>query len=239
MTPSTDPDRPEGSGGRRQAGEPIDREKLRAAARKLGPEYIFYMLDDAIDLLPADRLARLAPPYLHLDQLRPDASPKKSLPDQVRAFHDAATGGEYYVEFEVNSRNCTEKSAGTLAFIADANRLLGGCARQASRAGAPEIRQAFELVFDVLTAFKRGDATIIFFGDEGGLEDLGIDWATVLRAYLECLSCSAEADEYARRAVEVVGEFRQPFREEYLSLALRLGSGAQRRELRRAMRPGR
>jgi len=30
----------------------IDRDKLRAAIRKLGNEYIFYMLSDAIDLLP-------------------------------------------------------------------------------------------------------------------------------------------------------------------------------------------
>jgi len=30
----------------------IDRGKLRAEVRKLGREYVFYMLDDAIELLP-------------------------------------------------------------------------------------------------------------------------------------------------------------------------------------------
>ena len=36
----------------------IDREKLRAALRKLGDEYVFYMLDEAIELLPPAKLLR-------------------------------------------------------------------------------------------------------------------------------------------------------------------------------------
>jgi hypothetical protein len=34
------------------AGQYIDRDKLRAAIRKMGTEYVFLMLDDAITLLP-------------------------------------------------------------------------------------------------------------------------------------------------------------------------------------------
>jgi len=34
------------------AGKHIDRDKLRAAIRRMGSEYIFYMLDNAITLLP-------------------------------------------------------------------------------------------------------------------------------------------------------------------------------------------
>ena len=37
----------------------IDRDKLRAAIRKLGDEYVFYMLDDAIDLLPPAKLHKI------------------------------------------------------------------------------------------------------------------------------------------------------------------------------------
>ncbi len=36
----------------------IDRAKLRAALRKLGDEYAFYMLDEAIELLPPAKLKR-------------------------------------------------------------------------------------------------------------------------------------------------------------------------------------
>jgi hypothetical protein len=37
----------------------IDREKLRAAIRRLGDEYVFYMLDEAIELLPDAKLAKI------------------------------------------------------------------------------------------------------------------------------------------------------------------------------------
>ena len=43
---------------------PIDREKLRAAIRRMGGEYIFYMLDDAITLLPEAKLRNLIENYL-------------------------------------------------------------------------------------------------------------------------------------------------------------------------------
>jgi hypothetical protein len=42
----------------------IDRDKLRAAIRKLGDEHVFYMLDDAIDLLPQSKLVKLVGQYL-------------------------------------------------------------------------------------------------------------------------------------------------------------------------------
>ena len=42
----------------------IDSAKLRAAIRRLGPEYVFYMLDDAIDLLPLTELEGIAKKYL-------------------------------------------------------------------------------------------------------------------------------------------------------------------------------
>ena len=44
------------------AGKPIqiDRDKLRAEVRKLGNEYVFFMLDDAIELLPPAKLHKIA-----------------------------------------------------------------------------------------------------------------------------------------------------------------------------------
>jgi hypothetical protein len=41
------------------AGQNIDRDKLRAAIRKMGTEYVFLMLDDAITLLPQGKLRKL------------------------------------------------------------------------------------------------------------------------------------------------------------------------------------
>jgi hypothetical protein len=37
----------------------IDRGKLRAAIRKLGDESVFYMLYEALDLLPQSKLSKL------------------------------------------------------------------------------------------------------------------------------------------------------------------------------------
>jgi hypothetical protein len=42
----------------------IDRAKLRAAVRKLGNEYVFCTLDDAIELLPSAKLYKIAKKYL-------------------------------------------------------------------------------------------------------------------------------------------------------------------------------
>ena len=49
---------------RKPATSEIDRDKLRTAFRRLGDESVFYMLDEAIDLLPPAKLAKLVGRYL-------------------------------------------------------------------------------------------------------------------------------------------------------------------------------
>lgn len=46
------------------ANQQVDREKLHAAIRKLGNEYMFYMLDEAIELLSPHKLLKLARRYI-------------------------------------------------------------------------------------------------------------------------------------------------------------------------------
>ncbi len=81
----------------------IDRDKLRAEVRKLGNEYVFYMLDDAIELLPPAKLHKIAKKYLDLKRLRPDAEQatrpsllterrsRKSMPSGLRRCFPATT----------------------------------------------------------------------------------------------------------------------------------------------------
>lgn len=110
----------------------IDRDKLRTAVRRLGDEYVFYMLDEAIDLLPPPKLVKLVGRYLDVERLRPDAdAAEKTLLAEVRAFDPASRAGNYYESFNVNSKNCTDTSTGTRAFIADCNRLLERCVTRA------------------------------------------------------------------------------------------------------------
>ena len=51
-----------------------------------GDEYVYYMLDDAIDLLPEGSLVSVVKKYIRLDDLRPDTVERMSLVDRVRRF---------------------------------------------------------------------------------------------------------------------------------------------------------
>lgn len=95
----------------------IDRDKLRAAVRKLGHEYVFYMLDDAIDLLPPAKLHQIAKRYLDIKSLRSDSEikTKANLLAAVKAFDKVSRAGDYYESFMVNSKNCMEQSTRTTA----------------------------------------------------------------------------------------------------------------------------
>jgi hypothetical protein len=101
----------------------IERDKLRTALRHLGSEHVFYMLDDAIDLLPPTKLHAVVKKYLDVSRLRPDAdNPPARLLADVRVFERASLAGEYYESFAVNSKNCTQESSGTIAWIAQCQR---------------------------------------------------------------------------------------------------------------------
>ena len=63
----------------------IDRSKLRAAIRKMGDEYVFSMLDVAIDLLSEAQLFKLAKQHLDPSTLGRDGHEKGNLLADVRA----------------------------------------------------------------------------------------------------------------------------------------------------------
>ncbi len=220
------------------AASAIDRDKLRAALRRLGDEYVFYMLDDAIELLPPAKLAKLVSRYLDVKQLRPDAPGKKNLLAEVVAFDTASRDGKYYESFNVNSKNYMDKSPGTRAFIADCNRLLDRCVAQASKGDAAETREAIDIILGLLRYIDECHDDVIFFADEGGAWQVGVDWAKVLPAWFACLSRSTEPGEYARRAVEVVDEFDESDRGKHLSTARRIATPSQRKALQNAAAAG-
>lgn len=212
----------------------IDRDKVRTALRRLGDEYGFYMLDEAIDLMPPAKLAKLVSRYIDVNQLRPDVAGKQNLLADVRAFDIAGRAGRYYESFNANSQNFMNKSTGTRAFIADCNRLLDRCVAEAPKGDAAEIREAIEVLLGLLRCIDECSVDVIFFADEGGSWHVGVDWAKVLSAWFACLSRTAQPDEYARRVVEVVNQFDRPNRETHIAQARRLGTVSQREALQRA-----
>jgi len=211
----------------------IDRDKLRAAVRKLGNEYVFYMLDDAIDLLPPAKLHKIAKKYLDLKRLRPDAerATKASLLADVKLFEKTSLAGEYYQSFDVNWRNCTQKSTGTSAWIAQCLRLLDRCVADSRKGNPTEVREAMDILFGLLNHIDEGLDDIIFFADEGGSWQVGVDWARVLPAWFKVLSATAGPEEFAMRITSLLSHHYSYGRDRMLAIARRAATLHQRKAL--------
>jgi hypothetical protein len=213
------------------ATQQIDRDKLRAAIRKLGNEYVFYMLDEAIDLLPQTKLLKLISRYVDPSTLRPDDKAKGNLLSDAKAFEKASLAGEYYEDFDVNSKNCTEISMGTRAWIAQCERLLDRCVEQQKKGDPAEVCRAFDIIFGLLDHIDECLDDVIFFADEAGSWQVGIEWDKILPPWFEVLSATAEPDEYARRITELLKHHYRYGIKKMLAVARRIATPAQREAL--------
>jgi hypothetical protein len=209
----------------------IDRDKLRMALRKLGDELIFRMLYDAIELIPPAKLNKLVEPYLDARSLLAGADRPDTLLARVRSFERTSLAGDYYDPFDVNSKNCMDKSSGTIAWIAECNRLLDLCVVQAQTGDAAEARQSFDIVFGLLDEIDACRDDIIFFADEAGAWQVGVDWERLLPSWFKVLSATAKPDEYAKRVVDLLNRHCDYERPKMLPVARKLASPAQARAL--------
>jgi len=214
--------------------EQIDRDKLRTALRTMGNEYIFYMLYDAIELMPPATLQKLVEPYLDLETLRPDGGLPSSLLAKAESFARASLAGDYYEDFRVDSRNSAKKSTGTIAWIAECNRLLALCVADARSGDASQTRQCFDIIFGVLDEIDAGSRDIIFFADEAGSWQVGVDWKTVLPSWFKVLSATSTPEDYASRVVHIVNRHCGYEAPALLALARKLATPAQQRALTEA-----
>jgi hypothetical protein len=211
----------------------IDRDKVRAAIRKLGNEQVFYMLDEAIDLLSPDKLHKIVKKYLDLKQLRPDSkkTTKSNLLADVKAFAKKSLAGEYYESFNVNSKNYMEKSKGTTAWIAECCRLLDRCMAQGKKGDPSEIRQAFDIIFGLLSHIDECHDDVIFFADEGGSWQVGVYWDKVLPPWFKVLSATATPVEYAERITALLKNHYNYGRDKMLAIARKTATPDQRKAL--------
>jgi hypothetical protein len=214
----------------------IDRDRLRAAVRKLGDDYVRYMLDDAIGLLPPAELHKIAKKYLDLRRLRPDPekATEATLLADVRLFEKASLAGEYYESFGVNSRNYTQKSAGTSSWIAAFRRLLDRCVASVTKENPAEVREAMDILFGLLNLIDEGNDDVIFFADEGGSWQVGVDWARVLPAWFKVLSISAAPEDFAQRVTALLSRHYRHGRDKMLAVARRTATPPQRKALTEA-----
>ena len=213
----------------------IDRDKLRIALRRLSNEEIYCLLSEAVEMLATARLQRLAKGYYDLAQLRPEEHKPENLLQEARKFEKASLRGDYYENFSVNSKNYTELSNGTRAWISAFNRLLDRCIAAAKKDNKARTREAIEICFGLLRHIDECLDDVIFFADEGGAWQVGVDWDKVLAAWFLCLSATAQPEEYATRVTEIVDEFQHHARDRHLSSARRLATPPLRQALRALM----
>jgi hypothetical protein len=213
---------------------PIDLEKLRARVRRGGFEQTYYMLDEALGMFTQSQLHHLAKRYVSLEDLTMD--PASVVPDRlldaVTRFHRASLSGEYYESFEVNGRNSERKSAGTLAWIATHGRLLDRCLKEASKGIPAEVREAMDLLFALLDRIDEGHDDIVFFADEGGAWQVGVDWPRVLPTWFKLLAATVEPVDYAQRIVALLSNHHGSCRDRMLAVAHRIASKDQRAAVR-------
>jgi hypothetical protein len=81
----------------------------------MGSEYVFYMLDDAITLLPEAKIRELVENYLDAAELCSDGTEKENLLANANAFREASLSGTYYSGATDYGKNCEENPLETLA----------------------------------------------------------------------------------------------------------------------------
>lgn len=155
-----------------------------------------------------------------------------SLRDEVRTFHDACLRGDYYDSVEVNSKNHMDTSKGTDAFMAEFERLIEKCIRASAKGPLSPVREAFELLLALLRRLDRDPEGVVFFADEGGSWQVGVDWRAALTAYFRCLADGTPAEYFAREVDRGIADFADYDRPKHLATARRVNNAEQRVALR-------
>ncbi len=183
---------------------PLDPAKVRAALQAMPRETLLKILDRVVASTPMTTLAILFKGFAPLAELRDGTIAARPLLKAVKLFRNASVNRDYYDEFRVDSKNFIQKSAGTKRWIDDLGRYMDCCVAQATCGPAKIVREAFEILFDLVRRIDTGEHWL-FFADEGGSWMFGLDHRVVLPAYFNCLAATAKPQEYAK-AVEAAAD---------------------------------
>jgi hypothetical protein len=97
-----------------------------------------------------------------------------------------------------------------------------------------EVRQAMDILFGLLDHIDKSNDDVIFFADEGGSWQVGVDWAKVLPVWFKVLSATAEPEEYAERITALLSRHYNYGRDKMLAIARRTATTQQRKALAQA-----
>jgi len=101
----------------------------------------------------------------------------------------------------------------------------------AKKRNPAEVREAMDVLFGLLNHIDKGLDDVIFFADEGGSWQVGVDWAKVLPVWSKVLSATAEPEEYAERITALLSCHYRYGRDKMLAIARRTATTHQRKAL--------
>ena len=101
----------------------------------------------------------------------------------------------------------------------------------AKKSNPVEVREAMDILFGLLNHIDKGNDDVIFFADEGGSWQVGVDWAKVLPVWFKVLSATAEPEEYAERITALLSCHYRYGRDKMLAIARRTATPDQRQAL--------
>lgn len=215
----------------------IDWEVLEPAFRKLKKDDLLQVLHDAYQELPASRVVSVFGAYVDLMALEsPPTNAKGAAPGRllkaVERFHTDSLAGHYYESFNVNSKNFMDTSEDTDLWISECNQLFDKCVQLSAEGHHAETRSAMDLLFELLAEIDTGNDEIIFFADEGGSWQVGLDDEKVLSAYFSSLAGTATPEEYANSVRNLIEERDAYNHDKFLKSARKVANAAQRKALK-------
>jgi hypothetical protein len=128
-----------------------------------------------------------------------------------------------------------DQSRATGRFIAECNRLLGRCVKASSGRRPAETREAFERILALLERIDEGNDDV-FFADEQGSWQVGVEWDVVLPAWFTCLAQVAAPEEFGDAVARIVEDFEPHAGRKHYSAARAVANAAQREALTRSIR---
>ena len=105
-----------------------------------------------------------------------------------------------------------------------------------TRAIPPRCAEAFDIIFGLLDHIDECFDDVIFFADEGGSWQVGVDWDKVLPPWFRVLCATAEPEEYARRITALLDHHYDHGSKKMLAVARKTATPAQREALAKVVR---
>jgi hypothetical protein len=88
-----------------------------------------------------------------------------------------------------------------------------------------------DLLFALLDRIDEGHDDIVFFADEGGAWQVGVDWPRVLPTWFKLLAATVGPADYAQRITTLLSNHHRSGRDKMLAVADRIASKDQRATL--------